>query len=55
MKKRVYFEEHWNEIVTSTEDCIKLIDVGDDGRDEQINKFNYHIELLKRKKSNFIT
>ena len=33
------------------EDCINLIDDGDDDKDEQINEFNYHIEILKEKKT----
>ena len=36
------------------EDCISLIDDSDDDKDEQINELNYHIELLKRQKRQFL-
>ena len=36
-EKKVYFEQHWEEIVTSTEECINLIDDGDEDKGEQIN------------------
>ena len=35
-EKENYFERTWDEIVTSTEDCINLIDDGEDQKDEQI-------------------
>ena len=34
-KKKIYFEQHWNEIVTSAENCIGLIDNEDEYKDEQ--------------------
>ena len=37
------------------EGCINLIDGSDNDKDEQINELNYQIELLKEKKSNFLT
>ena len=49
-EKRGYFEQNRTEIVTSTEDCIKLIDDGDENREEQVIELQYHIELLKEKK-----
>ena len=49
-EKKVYFEQHWEEIVTSTEGCINLIDDGDDDKGKQINELNYQMELLKEKK-----
>ena len=52
-KKKVHIEQHWDEIVTSTEGCIKLIDDGDDDKDEQVNELNYQIELLKIQKEQF--
>ena len=42
--KKVYFNEHWEDIVASTEDCFNMIDYD---KDEQITELNYHIELLK--------
>ena len=35
-EKEDYFERNWAEIVTSTEDCINLIDGGEDQKDKQI-------------------
>ena len=46
-EKKDYFEHNWNEIVTSTEDCVNLIDDGEEHRDDQIEELRYHIELLK--------
>ena len=36
-EKEDYFERNWAEIVTSTEDCINLID----NMEEQIDELNY--------------
>ena len=33
-EEKGYFEQNWAEIVTSTEDCIKLIDDGDENGEE---------------------
>ena len=48
-EKKVYFEQHWDEIVTSTEDSIRLID----DEDEQTHELNFQIELLKIRKEQF--
>ena len=52
-ERQGYFEQNWTEIVTSTEDCVKLIDDGDDDRDEQVNELKYQIEIIKEKKNIF--
>ena len=44
--KKDYFNEHWKEIVTSTENCIDILD-DDDNKEEAMNEVNYHIEVLK--------
>ena len=54
-EKKVYFEQHWDEIVTSTEGCINLFDDGDDDKDEHVNELNYQIELLKMQKEQFFS
>ena len=41
--------------MTSTEGCIKLIDDGDDEKDEQVNELNFQIELLKEKNEQFFS
>ena len=38
-EKREYFEKLWNEIVLSTEDCISLLDNGEDSEGEMLEKF----------------
>ena len=48
-----YFEQIWSEIVNSTEECVKLVDDGNEGRDEQVDELNYHIELFKEKNEHF--
>ena len=53
-EKKIYFEEHWEEIVTSTEGCINLIDDGDDDKDEQTNDLNYQMDILKMQKEQFL-
>ena len=44
-EKEDYFERTWDEIVTSTEDCIGWIDDGEDQKDEQIEELMDHIEI----------
>ena len=53
-EKEDYFERTWDEIVTSTEDCIGLIDDGEEQGDEQIEELREHIEILKEKKERFL-
>ena len=53
MRKKGYFEQIWNKIVTSTEDCIKLIDDGNENSEEQVIELQYQMELLKEKKEHF--
>ena len=40
-EKKAHFERNWDEIVNSTEGCIKLIDDGEDEKDEHTNELNY--------------
>ena len=40
-KKKAHFEWHWDEIVSYMAGRIRLIDDGDDEKDEQINELNY--------------
>ena len=54
-EKKDYFESAWDEIVASTEDCIKLIDDGDDQGEEQIDELQDHLEILKEKRNDFLT
>ena len=35
-EKKVLFEQHWDDIVSATEGCIKLLDNGDEDEEEQI-------------------
>ena len=49
-KKEDYFDYTWHEIVTSMEDCIGLIDDGEEQGNEQIQELREHIEILKEKK-----
>ena len=44
-EKKDYFEHNWTEIATSTEDCISLIDGGDEYGDNQVEELKYHIEI----------
>ena len=44
----------WDEIVASTEYCIKLNDDRDDQREEQIDELRDHLEILKEKKERFL-
>ena len=53
-EKEDYFEHNWEAIVTSTEECIHLIDDGEEQGDEQIEEQNYQVELLKEKKEQFL-
>ena len=52
--KKDYFEQIRNEIVTSTVDCVKLIDDGGENREDQIVELHYQMELLKEKKELFL-
>ena len=53
-EKRTYLEHIWEEIVTSAEDCIHLIDDREEQGDEQIGELNCIVELLKEKKEQFL-
>ena len=44
-EKKAYFERNWDEIVNSMEGCIKLIDDGEDEKDEQSNELNYQVKI----------
>ena len=55
-EKKVYFNEHWNDIVTSTEGCISIIDddFDDNDKEEQLSELSYQIEVLKSQFKQFI-
>ena len=44
--KKYYFNKHWKNIVTSTEECIKMLDDDDENEEEEITEINYQLELL---------
>ena len=53
--KKVYIEQCWGEIVTSTNDCIGLIDDVEE-KGEIVDELNEHLEGLRAKKRNcFLT
>ena len=52
--KKEYFEELWKEIVLSTEDCISLLDNGEDSEGEILEDLKNNLELLKYKKGRLI-
>ena len=54
-EKEDYFERNWAEIVTSTEDCINLIDDGEEQGDEQIEELNYQVGLLKTRREQWLS
>ena len=54
-KKKVHFEQHWDEIVTTTEGCIGLLDDGEEDKEEQITDLKYHVELLRGIKEQFLS
>ena len=54
-EKKIYFEQHWGEIVNATKGCVGLINDGDDDKDEQVTELNYHIEMLKVPKEQLLS
>ena len=44
-EKKEYFEHNWTEIVTSTVDCINLIDDGDEHGDDEIEELKPNTKL----------
>ena len=50
-ERRGYLEQNWTEIVTSTEDCIKLINDEDENGEEQVIELQYQVELLREKRA----
>ena len=49
-EKKAHFEHNWQEIVNSTEGCVKLIDDGDDNWAEQVSELNYQVKFPESKK-----
>ena len=47
--KRVYIEQCWGEIVTSTNDCIGLVDDMEE-KEKVVEELNEHFEGLRAKK-----
>ena len=54
-EKRVYLEHHWEEVVTSPEDCIHLVDDEEEQEEEKIEEVKDHLDVLKEKKNGFST
>ena len=53
IEKKAYFEQCWKEIMTSTNDCINLIDDGEE-QGEIIEELKEHLEGLQEKKDCFL-
>ena len=53
-EKKAHFEQNWDKILNSTEVCIKLIDNGEDEKDEQTDELNYQVEILNVKKDQIL-
>ena len=50
--KKEYFNETWENVVTSMEGCIKMLD-DDYDKEWEIPEFNHHLELLKTRLRQF--
>ena len=52
--KKVLFEQHWSEVISDTEGCMKLLDDGEDYKEEEITDLSYHNDELRKKKNQFL-
>ena len=53
-EKKVLFDQRWDDVVSATEGCIKLLDDGDEEKKKQIIDLNYHVVMIRRLKEHFL-